>query len=109
LFAESGVLLPPAFGVTTPTLAADAGFHIFNGDGTGTDTVTFRIGGVIVLENVTAPTFYTVNADCTGKYTVLNGPSSDLFIAPDGSEFASISTAPAGNYPASINRRVARK
>ena len=109
LFADSGMLLPPAFGVTTPTLAADAGFHIFNGDGTGTDTVTFRIGGVIVLENVTAPTFYTVNADCTGKITVLNGPSSDLFIAPDGTEFASISTAPAGNYPASIHRRVARK
>jgi hypothetical protein len=109
LFADSGMLLPPAFGVTTPTLAADAGFQIFNGDGTGTSTVTFRIGGVIVLENVTASTFYTVNADCTGKITVLNGPSSDLFIAPDGTEFASISTAPAGNYPAGINRRVARK
>ena len=110
LFADSGMLLPPAFGVTTPTLAADAGFHTFNGDGTGTDTVTFRIGGNIVLENVAAPTFYTVNANCTGKLTVLHGgPSFDLFIAPDGTEFASISTAPAGNYPASIGRRVARK
>ena len=102
------MLLPPAFGVTTPTLASVAGFNIFNGDGTGTDTVTFQIGGVIVLENVAAPTFYTVNADCTGKYTVLNGPSFDLFIAPDGSEFAWIATAPAGNTGASINRRVSR-
>jgi len=109
LFADSGMLLPPAFGVTTPTLAADAGFHIFSGDGTGTDTVTFRIGGNIVLKNVVFPTFYTVNADCTGNYTVLNGPSFDLFIAPDGAEFASISTAPAGNYPASIDRRVSRQ
>ena len=88
----------------------DARTAVGSGDGTGTDTVTFRIGGNIMLENVTAPTFYTVNADCTGKLTVLHGgPSFDLFIAPDGSEFASISTAPAGNYPASINRRVARK
>jgi hypothetical protein len=109
LFAESGVLLPPAFGVTTPTQTADAGVHIFNGDGTGTDTVTFRIGGNIVLENVVSPTLYTVNADCTGKSTVINGPSSDLFIAPDGSEFARISTPPAGNYPATIDRRVSGK
>jgi hypothetical protein len=109
LFADSGVLLPPAFGVTQPTLAADAGVHIFNGDGTGTDTVTFRIGTEIVLENVVAPIFYTVNADCTGRVTVANGPSFDLFIAPDGAEFASISTAPGGNYPASISRRVARR
>jgi hypothetical protein len=31
LFAASGVLLPPAFGVVVPTQAADAGFHVFNG------------------------------------------------------------------------------
>ena len=109
LFADSGTLLPPAFGVTQPTPAADAGFHIFNGDGTGTDTVTLRIGGDIVLENVVAPISYTVNADCTGSYTVPDGPSFDLFIAPDGEEFASIATAPPGNYGASIDRRVSRK
>ena len=109
LLANSTMIFPPAFGVTTPTLAAVAGFNIFNGNGTGTDTVTFAIGGGVVLENMAAPTFYTVNADCTGKYTVLNGPSFDLFIAPDGSEFAWIATAPAGNTGASINRRVSRQ
>src|SRR5687767_15948537 len=36
LFATYGMLLPPAFGVTEPTPGASAGFHIFNGDGTGT-------------------------------------------------------------------------
>jgi len=36
-FALVGTLLPPAFGVTEPTPAAAAGFHMFNGDGTGTD------------------------------------------------------------------------
>src|SRR3954452_20942596 len=57
LFAESGVLLPPAFGVTVPTQAADAGIHIFNGDGTGKDTVTLRIGNNIVLRMSSTP-FY---------------------------------------------------
>jgi hypothetical protein len=109
LFAESGVLLPPAFGVAVPKHAADAGIHIFNGDGTGTDTVTFRIGSDIVLQNVVSPLLYTVNPDCTGTLTVLNGPSFDIFIAPDGAEFARIATAPGGNYPSTIDRRVSRK
>ena len=109
LFAESGVLLPPAFGVAVPTQAADVGFHIFNGDGTGKDIVTVRIGSTVVLENLESPLVYTVNADCTGTITVSNGPSFGIFIAPDGTEFASIATAPAGNYPASIVRRVSRK
>jgi hypothetical protein len=109
LFAASGVLLPPAFGVTAPTQAADAGLRILNGDGTGTDTVTVRIGDQIVLENVVSPLSYTVNPDCTGTITVVNGPSFDIFIAPDGSEFAEIATAPPGNYPAGIDRRVSRR
>jgi hypothetical protein len=53
------VLLPPAFGVAVPTQGADAGIHIFNGDGTGTDTVTFRIGNNFVLEDVVSPLLYT--------------------------------------------------
>ena len=109
LFANAGTALPPAFGLTVPTPAADAGFHIFNGDGTGTDTVTVRIGSAIVLENFVTPITYTVNADCTGSYSVPNGPAFDLFIAPDGDEFAVIATDPPGNYPSSIHRRVSRR
>jgi hypothetical protein len=109
LFAESGVLLPPAFGVTAPTQAADAGVHTFNGNGTGSDTVTFRIGTQVVLENAESPIAYTVNTNCTGTITVLNGPSFDIFIAPDGEIFSSIATAPAGNYAASIAQRVSKK
>jgi hypothetical protein len=109
LFAASGVILPPAFGVTVPTEGADAGLRMLNGDGTGTDTVTVRIGNNIVLENAVSPLSYTVNADCTGTITVVNGPSFDIFIAPDGSEFAEIATAPPGNYPAGIDRRVSHK
>ena len=117
LFAGSGTILPPAFaefGVTEPTPGADAGFHLFNGDGTGTDIVTFRIGTDIVLKNAPSPITYTVNPDCTGSYTVhlpdsTLGPSFDLFIAPDGESIATISTAPPGNYVSGIDRRVSHK
>ncbi len=38
VFANSGLLFPPAFGVTEPTPGANAaGFHLFHGDGTATD------------------------------------------------------------------------
>jgi hypothetical protein len=108
LFATSGTLLPPALGVTEPTPGASAGFHLFNGDGTGTDIVTVRIGGKIVLRKVAAPITYTVDANCTGSYTVQvpNGPSFDLFIAPTGDSIATIATAPEGNYVSSIDERV---
>jgi len=109
LFANSGTALPPAFGVTQPTPSADAGSIIFNGDGTGTATVTLRIGGEIVLKNLVTPISYTVNADCTGSYTVPNGPAFDLFIAPGSEEYALIATDPPGNYPSSVQRRVSRR
>jgi hypothetical protein len=109
LFASSGTILPPAFGITEPTPGADAGYHTFNGDGTGTDTVTVRIGTKIFLENFVTPISYTVKADCTGTLTVPNGPSFDLFIAPNGKAISRIATAPPGNYVSSIDRRVSPK
>ena len=108
LFALHGTLLPPAFGIAEPTPSDAAGFHIFNGDGTGTDIVTFRLGGVTQLENAVAPFSYTVHADCTGSYTVTNGPSFGIFIAPNGESIATISTAPPGNEVSGISPRVSR-
>jgi hypothetical protein len=107
LFTTSGTILPPAFGVTEPTPGASAGFHIYNGDGTGTDIVTVRVNGEIVLENAVVPISYTVNADCTGAHTVLidGGPTFGIFIAPNGEAIATISTNP-GNYVSSIDPRV---
>jgi len=64
-----------SFSVPQPTLTAWAGFHLFNGDGTGTDIVTGRFGGRITLENVVSPTSYTVDANCTGSLTVIGGPN----------------------------------
>lgn len=118
LFATYGTLLPPALGVKEPTPGASVGFHIFNGDGTGTDIVTVRVGSEVVLKNAAVPFKYIVNADCTGSYTPEvpagtgppgPGPSFDLFIAPNGDEIATISTAPPGNYVLSIDRRVSLK
>jgi hypothetical protein len=110
VFADAGTVLPPAFGVTTPTPAADAGFEMFNGDGTGTDIVTLRLNGVIVSHNIVASTTYTVNRNCTGTITVTvqgrPGPTFDIFVAPDGEQFSSIATDP-GNYPSRIELRVA--
>jgi hypothetical protein len=109
LFAQSVTVLPPAFGVTEPTPAYAAGFRIFNGDGTGTDIVTLRLGGVTVLENEVTPISYTVNADCTGSITVTNGPPFGIFIAPNGESIATIATDPPGNGGSDIARRVSRK
>lgn len=111
LFAHSGTILPPAFGVTEPTPGADAGIHTFNGDGTGTDLVTVRIGSQILLNNVTVPITYTVNADCTGEYRpqVPNGPAFSLFVSPKGDSFAIVSTEPPGNYVSAIDQRISTK
>ena len=106
LFADAGTLLPPF--VPEPTLSAYAGFHVFNGDGTGTDVVTGRAGGQIVLDNVVSQIIYSVNADCTGSLTVIGGPTFDLFIATDGESIATIATGP-GSYGANISQRSSGK
>jgi hypothetical protein len=94
LFAGSATLFPPALGVKAPSLAASAGYHIFNGDGTGTDFVTFTVNGID--QNVPSPVAitYTLNADCTGTYSVQNGPNFDMFVAVDGSALSVIDTTP---------------
>jgi hypothetical protein len=40
------------------------------------------------------PGTYTVKANCTGTLTFTNGTRYDMFIAPDGSEFAFVRTNP---------------
>jgi hypothetical protein len=94
LFSGSVTLFPPAFGVTSVSIGNSAGFHIFNGDGTGTDFVTFSVNGID--QHVPSPvaTTYTLNPDCTGTLSVKNGPNLDIFVAVDGSELASINTDP---------------
>ena len=94
LFGGSGTLFPPAFGLTEPSTSTSAGFHIFNGDGTGTDFVTFSVNGVD--QHVPSPVAitYTINHDCTGTYSVQNGPHFDIFVAVDGSQLSVTATDP---------------
>jgi len=107
LFAGPDTLLfPPAFGVTTPSVSASAGYHIFNGDGTGTDFVTFTVNGI--NQNVPSPvaTTYTLNPDCTGTFSVHNGPNFGIFVAVDGSELSQVATDPGVSFSASNIQRV---
>jgi hypothetical protein len=71
LFAAPTTLFPPAFGLTEQAVGNAAGYHVFNGNGTGQDYVTFTINGVD--QHVPSPNdlTYTLNSDCTGTYSVL--------------------------------------
>jgi hypothetical protein len=95
MVAATGTLFPLAFGVTAPSASTAAGYSIYNGDGTGTDYVTFAVNGV--NQNVTSPTAtsYTLGPDCTGTKTVLpSGPHFNLFVAFDGASLTAIATDP---------------
>jgi hypothetical protein len=108
LFGGIATLLPPA--ATQPSLLAVAGYHIFNGDGTGTDVVTSTINGAILSKNFVGPISYTVNPDCTGTYTVPSeGLTFSIFIAPGGEELIVIGTNPGFVLVQGPNRRVSDK
>ena len=108
LFGGIATLLPPA--VPEQLLLAVAGYHIFNGDGTGIDIVTGSINGVSTENNNEYDITYTVNPDCSGIYTVpAAGVSFGLFIAPDGEELIVIGTDPGFVLVQGPNRRVSRK
>ncbi len=106
LVAANGMLFAPAFGVTAPSVSAAAGYLIYNGDGTGTDFVTFTVNGI--NQNVTSPTSttYTLKSDCTGTKTVLPyGPNFDIFVALDGDALTAVATDP-GLAVSEFDRRV---
>jgi hypothetical protein len=120
LFGGIATLLPPA--VPEQSLLAVAGYHIFNGDGTGIDIVTAIIDGVSVENNLgdhpdrsRYDISYTVNSDCSGTYTVHTvppappGPSFGIFIAPNGEELTVIGTTPGFILVQGPNRRVSSK
>ena len=99
LFNGTGTLFPPSFALTSGTATGtSAGFHIFNGDGTGTDFVTFSVNGTVVVPSSSSAITYTLNHDCTGTYSV---PSAnllfDIFVAVDGSALTVIGIDPPGD------------
>jgi hypothetical protein len=107
LFAAPGIGFPPAFGLTEPTPGNAAGFHVFNGNGTGQDDVTFTLKGID--QHVPSPNdlTYTLNSDCTGTYaTVGGGPTFDIFVSPNGDEMTAINTDPGNASSYTPSRRV---
>jgi hypothetical protein len=94
LVAANGTLFPPAFGVTEQSVSAAAGYSTYNGDGTGTDWVTFTVDGAVAVGAVPTPTptTYTLKSNCTGTKTVMNGPHFNIFVAIDGSGLTAIAT-----------------
>lgn len=113
LVAANGMLIPPVplfmIPAGTPSLVtAAAGYSIYNGDGSGTDYVTFTVNGI--NQNVTSPTptKYTLNSDCTGTKTVLpSGPHFDIFVGLDGDGLTAVATDP-GFAVSESDRRTAR-
>jgi len=110
LVAVSGMVFPPAFGVTAPSVSAAAAYSVYNGDGTGEDHITFTVNGNVVVPSATEPFVYTLNSDCTGTRTVSPsspqpGPHFDIFVAADGSALTEIATDP-GFSVASFDKRV---
>ena len=107
LVAANGALFPPAFGVTEQSVSAAAGYSVYNGDGTGSDWVTFTIDGIVAVGAVPTPTptTYTLNPDCTGTKTVLpSGPHFNIFVAIDGSGLTAVATDQGFAVPESDKR-----
>jgi|GEM_PF-1803420 len=89
----TATVFPPAFGLTEQAIGSAAGYHIFNGNGTGQDYVTFTLNGID--QHVPSPLSltYTLKSDCTGTYAVEHGgPTFDIFVSPNGDEMTSINT-----------------
>jgi hypothetical protein len=112
LFAAPGVAFAPAFGLTgTETAVGNAaGFHVFNGDGTGQDYVTFTMNGIDQHVPSPAPFNYTLESDCTGTYSLLplnhSLPTFDIFVSPNGDEMTAINTDPGNAASYAPSRRV---
>ena len=102
----TGRLFPPAFGVTEVSVSTVAGYSTYNGDGTGEDHVTFTINGINRHVPSPQPFTYTLNPDCTGTYSVQNGPHFDIFVAVDGSQLSTINTDPGVSFSEGPSHRV---
>ena len=109
LFSAPAIIYPPAFGVTETAAGNAAGYHLFNGNGTGNDYVTLTINGVVFPINSPVDIQYHVNGDCTGHYEVLplgQGPTFNIFVSPTGDEMTAINTEGLSSSSYTPSRRV---
>jgi hypothetical protein len=55
----------------------------FNGDGTTFNPFgTVNIGGTTIIDATGGVGMYTVNPDCTGTLSIINGPSFNIYVGP---------------------------
>ena len=114
LFGGIATILPPASGAPVPL--AVAGYHVFNGDGTGRDVLSGTINGQSVETQLADPDrseyaiTYTVNPDCSGTYQVpAVGLSFGLYVAPGGDEVIVIGLTPGFVLVQGPSRRVSHR
>jgi len=103
LFADHGV-------DTTGNTFAGAGYEVYDGNGNLEGVSSANFNGEITPNEHYSGT-YTVNADCTGTSTYPGDIEYkyDLFIAPDGSMFTWVQSAPADERVVSgVEQRVTR-
>jgi hypothetical protein len=81
-----------------------AGQNVFDGHGNEHGTITVSANGKIT-SSIPDTGKYTVKPDCTGSVSFSDGNTLDLFVAPDGSQFAFIQTNP-GTVFAGFEQRV---
>jgi hypothetical protein len=70
-----------------------AGYAVFDGNGKEKGVASSNFNGEVTRNERVSAT-YTVKADCTGTVTFGDGSQVDVFIAPDGSQFAFVQTKP---------------
>ena len=93
-------------------LGSPSVLRAFNGDGTGKDFVSASVNGHSIERQFSEPDrsvydiTYTVNPDCSGTYTVADGVSFGLFVAPNGEEVIVFGTTPGFVLVQGPNRRV---
>jgi hypothetical protein len=106
LFAQNGVEIKDNDQVPF----AVAGYDVFDGNGKVRGVSSGNFGGEVFRKEPFTGT-YSVKANCTGTVTFRGGGSAtqgDVFIAPDGSEFAFVRTDPE-DVAAGIDSRVTAK
>ena len=83
---------------------AIAGQEFYDGHGNVRTVATSSTNGKIA-RFVHGTAKYTINPDCTGSVILSDGVTLDLFVAPDGSQFAFVSPQP-GTVSAGFEYRV---
>ena len=105
LFAENGVEIKG----DEQRPYAIAGYDVFDGQGEVKGVASGNFNGEVFRKDPFTGT-YTVKANCTGTVTFRDGEAihGDIFIAPDGSQFAFVRTDPEF-VGASIDEQVTAK